>query len=133
MLPQRIASTVTGILGILGLLLVSTGVYGVTAFAVSQRTREFGVRMALGAQRQAVLSLVLGQGLRLAAVGVALGLVGAFAMTRVLSSLLYGVSATDPWIFGGMSLVLVGIVLLGSVFPAWRATRIDPLKALRYE
>ena len=113
MLPQRIASTVTGILGVLGLLLVSTGVYGVTAFAVSQRTREFGVRMALGAKGQDVLSLVLGQGLRLAAVGVALGLVGAFAVTRVLSSLLYGVSATDPWIFGGMSLVLVGIVLLG--------------------
>ncbi len=133
LLPQRVASSVTAIFGVLGLLLVAIGVYGVTAFAVSQRRRELGVRVALGARTLDVLTLVLRQGLRLAAGGVVLGLAGALALTRVLTSLLYGVSATDPWVFGGMSVVLGSIVLGGSLIPAWRAARTDPLRALRYE
>jgi ABC-type antimicrobial peptide transport system permease subunit len=133
LLPQRVASTVTGLFGVLGLLLVGIGVYGVTAFAVSRRTREFGVRVALGARGADVLGLVLRQGVVLASIGIVLGLAGAAAATRLLSSLLFGVSATDPWVFGAAAGVLAGIVVLGSLVPAWRATRIDPLVALRYE
>jgi len=133
LLPQRVASAVTGIFGVLGLLLVGIGVYGVTAFAVSQRTREFGVRVALGARGADVLGLVLRQGAVLASIGIVLGLAGAAAASRLLASLLFGVSATDPWVFGAAAGVLAGIVALGSLVPAWRATRIDPLAALRYE
>jgi predicted permease len=133
LLPQRVASTVTGIFGVLGLLLVGIGVYGVTAFAVSQRTREFGLRMALGARGADVLGLVLRQGMTLALIGIACGLAGAAAATRLLSSLLFGVSATDPWTFAAAAGVLAGIVVLGSLLPAWRATQVDPLRALRYE
>lgn len=133
LLPQKVASAVTGVFGVLGLLLVGIGVYGVTAFSVSRRTRELGVRVALGARGRDVLVLVLGQGVRLAVAGVAIGLAGGLAATRLLKSFLYGVAATDPWVFGGTSILLAGIVLLGSFFPALRATRVDPLTALRYE
>ena len=117
----------------IALFLSMIGLYGALAFAVSQRTREIGIRMALGAQTADVLKLVVGQGLRLVLVGVALGLFTAVAATRLMKSLLYGVSATDPITFG---LIAAGLLCVGALacwIPARRATKVDPLVALRYE
>ena len=119
--------------GVLGLLLAAVGIYGVMAFAVAQRTHEFGVRMALGAQRARVISLVLREGTILAVCGSAIGLGGAYLVGRAMRSTLYGVHAFDVWAFGAIALVLIGAALLASFFPAWRASRVDPLVALRYE
>jgi len=133
MFPQRIASWVSGSLGLVGLLLVGLGVYGVTAFSVQQRTREIGVRMALGAQRADVLRMVLGQGLRLAAWGAGLGLMLSAAAGQLLSSLLYGLSPLDPLTFVGVAALVLGVAALATLVPARRATKVDPLVALRYE
>lgn len=129
----RMAAALLGIFGVLALVLASVGVYAVVAYSVVQRTNEIGIRMALGAQRRRVLWLLLGQSMKLALIGIGLGLLLAFVVTRFASSLLYGVSASDPVVFGGTALLLVLVALLASYLPARRATRIDPITALRYD
>jgi predicted permease len=122
-----------GIFGVIALLLASIGVYGVLSYAVSQRTQEIGVRMALGASRQNVFGLVVSHGARLAGMGILCGVIGAFGVTRVVTSLLYNVSATDPLIFLGTAAFLAVVALLASYIPARRATGVDPMIALRAE
>jgi predicted permease len=119
--------------GGLALVLAAVGIYGVISYAVAQRTREFGIRMALGAQPANVFGMVLGQGARIAGLGIFLGFIGAAAATRVMASLLFGVKATDPLTFAAVPAVLQGIALLACYVPARRATRVDPMIALRYE
>jgi putative ABC transport system permease protein len=119
--------------GTLALLLAVVGVYGLMAFAVTQRTHEMGIRIALGAEHWHVLKLVLGRGLRLTLMGIALGLAVAFFLTRFISNLLFNVPRTDPATFIVVSLCLGGIALLASYIPARRAMRVDPVAALRYE
>ena len=122
-----------GLFAALALVLASVGIYGVISFAVSQRTREIGVRMALGAHPRDVLRLILGEGLKLVLAGVVLGIIAALAMTRLLSTLIYGVSATDPLIFLSVVTLLVAVALAACFIPARRAMRVDPIVALRYE
>jgi putative ABC transport system permease protein len=130
---QRFSMLLLGIFAGLALLLAAVGIYGVMSYSVAQRTREIGIRMALGAQRSDVMRMTIGQGLRLVLMGVAIGLVGAFVLTRVMSTLLFGVSPTDPLTFITISTVLVSVALLASYLPALRATRVDPISALRYQ
>ena len=132
-LPQRAAAAVASALGLLALLLSGMGVYGVVAFTVAQRTREVGVRMALGASRADVIGLVLSGGLRLAAPGLLLGLLGAVALGRVMQSLLLGVSPLDATTFIGVPLLMLGIVMLASAAPARRAAALHPTRALRMD
>ena len=129
----RVGAGLLAVFGALALLLAIVGVYGVLSYSVSQQTREIGIRMAMGARTASVLSLVVRQGMRLALVGLALGLVIAFAGMRVLSSLLFGVSAHDPVTFAGVSLILAAAAILGCYVPARRAAKINPISALRYE
>ena len=129
----RLFGFMFGIFGAAALFLAGVGVYGVLSFSVSQRTQEMGVRIALGAKQSDVLGLVVRQGVTLAAMGVLLGLVGAFGITRVIRSLLYNVTPTDPLSFGGVALFLAAIAVLASYLPARRATNVDPIIALRNE
>jgi predicted permease len=129
----RMGAGLLTVFGVLALILAVVGVYGVLSYSVNQQTREIGIRMAMGAQSGRVLRLVVKQGMRLAAVGLTLGLLIAFAAMHILSSLLFGVSAHDPLIFGSVSLILATAAVLACYFPARRAARVDPLVALRYE
>jgi predicted permease len=130
--PEMGAALLT-LFGGLALVLAAVGVYGVLAYSVTQQTREIGIRMAMGAERSHVLQLVVGQGLKLALAGLVLGIVVALALTRQLSSLLFGVSAYDPLTYAGVVLILAIVAFLACYIPAQRATRVDPLVALRYE
>jgi predicted permease len=133
MFPQKVASWVSGSLGLLALLLVGLGVYGVTAFSVAQRTREIGIRVAMGAERRDVLRMVLRQGLCLAGWGVAIGSALAAAAARLFAGLLYGVSPLDPATFGAIGAIVLGVAALATLAPARRATAVDPMAALRQE
>jgi len=130
---QRFSMLLLGVFAGLALVLAAVGIYGVMSYAVAQRTHEIGIRMALGAQRSDVLKLTIGQGLRLVVSGVVIGFAAAFALTRVMASLLFGISPTDSTTFITISLVLISVAALASYIPALRATRVDPMFALRYE
>jgi len=131
--PRRLTTRLLGFFSALALTLAAIGLYGVISQSVAQRTQEIGIRMAIGAQPREVLGLVLGSGLRLVAIGVAIGLAGAFALTRVLQTLLFGVTAHDPLTFAGNAALLVGVATVACVLPALRATRVNPIVALRAE
>jgi len=128
---QRFSMVLLGVFAALALVLASVGIYGVMSYSVAQRTREIGIRIALGARRGDVLQMTIKQGLKLVGTGMILGLAAAFLLTRVLQTLLFGISATDPITFFGISLVLLAVAILASYIPALRATKVDPLVALR--
>ncbi|HEY6216046.1 MAG TPA: FtsX-like permease family protein, partial [Pyrinomonadaceae bacterium] len=130
---QRFSLVIFAVFGLAALLLAAMGIYGVTSYAVAQRTQEIGIRMALGAQMKDVLKLILRNAMSLVVVGAVIGLAGAYAATRVMSSLLFGVTATDLATFVGVPVMLFIVALVASLVPARRATKVDPLIALRYE
>jgi predicted permease len=130
--PARIAAAFLGGFGIIALVLAAIGIYGVTSYSVAQRTREIGIRMALGAERRHVISMIIKQGMRLTLLGVGIGLVASLVLTRWMASLLYGVSATDTLTFVVVSATLAGVAILAGFLPARRASRVDPIKALRH-
>jgi putative ABC transport system permease protein len=130
---MRIYVLLLGLFGIVAGILAATGIYGVMAYSVAERTREIGIRMALGARSADVLKMIISQAGRVIGVGVALGLAGAVALTGLMKSALYGITATDPATYAGVSLLLVLIALIACAIPTWRAVRVDPTIALRYE
>jgi putative ABC transport system permease protein len=130
---RRFLLLLVGLFAAAALTLAAVGIYGVVAYSVARRTQEIGIRMALGAQRSDVLRLILGEGVRMAVLGVTIGIAASLAITRVMSTLLFGVSSTDPLTFAGVAALLSLVALLASYIPARRAMRVDPLVALRYE
>ena len=133
MLLPRLCATLLGVFGLVGVVLATLGLYGVMSYAARARTKEIGIRLAVGAQPRGILRMVAGQGLILAGIGVAVGLAIAFAVTRFTTSLLYGVSATDALTFIGVPLLMLGVALVAVLIPARRAAQVDPLEALRYD
>ena len=131
--PPRFRTVLVTIFALVGLLLAAIGIYGVMAYAVAERTHELGVRIALGAERRDVVRLVLGEAIVLAAAGVAVGVAGALATTRLIQSLLFGVTTTDATTFAGISVLLFATAIVASWIPTRRALRVDPMVALRYE
>jgi len=130
---MRLMSRLSSLFGILALLLACLGLYGLLSYEVTRRTREIGIRIALGAQRDRVLQLVVGQGILLALLGAALGIAGACGVTRYLADVLYNVHPVDPLTFAAVAVLLFVVALAASCIPAWRAARVDPMEALRYE
>jgi ABC-type antimicrobial peptide transport system permease subunit len=130
---RRFFLLLVGLFAAAALALAAVGIYGVVAFSVTRRTQEIGIRMALGAQRGEVLRLIVGEGARLAVLGVGIGIAASLVITRLLSSLLFGVSTTDPITFVGIAVLLSFVALLASYIPARRAMRVDPMTALRDE
>jgi ABC-type antimicrobial peptide transport system permease subunit len=130
---QRVAGTFVGAFGLLALVLAGVGIYGVTAYTTRQRTHEIGIRIALGASRRDIVRLVLGHGLQLTLLGIALGLAASFGLTRFLRGLLLGVTSTDALTFSSVALLLCGVALFACFIPVRRAMRVDPLVALRYQ
>jgi ABC-type antimicrobial peptide transport system permease subunit len=131
--PEKVAASLLSTLGGLALLLAAVGLYSVMAYAVTQRTQEIGIRMALGAETRHVLRLVVGQGLGLTLFGIGAGLIAALALGRLLASFLYGTSVADPLTFIAVSLLLASVSMLACYIPARRAANVDPMVALRYE
>ena len=131
--PRRLITRILGVFSALAITLAAIGLYGVIAYSVTQRTQEIGIRMAVGAQRGDILKLVLSGGLKLAALGVCLGLVGCFTLTRLLQSMLFGITAHDPLVLVGNVALLAAVALAACILPALRATRVEPVAALRAE
>jgi putative ABC transport system permease protein len=128
---RRFSMEIVGLFALTALLLAALGIYGVISYLVNERSHEIGIRLALGAARTNILQMVLGQGLRLALTGAAVGLVAALVVSRLIASLLYGVRPTDPLTFAGVAILFLAVAVLACYLPARRATRIDPMVALR--